>query len=495
MLQKVRKTMEELHMVSGGETILAGVSGGADSVCLLLMLEKLQQVMGFKLESVHVEHGIRGQESREDAAFVEKLCREHGIPLHMIEVDVPGYSAQTGKGVEEAARELRYRAFASLNGKIALAHHMEDNAETILFQLVRGSGVKGLCGMQPIRVDEDGVVYIRPLLQLHRSEIEEYLEAEGQAYCTDSTNLELDYSRNFLRNVVLPQLAQVNAQSVEHINAAAGRLREVWEYLETETDRVWEELVHIEADGGLRIATEELLELHPAMQKELLLRAIATVGGRRKDVTAVHVEDVLELCRKQSGRKLALANDVCAVREFGDICLVKRESEETVASTVKEDVGESHDVKRGSDRVEVTADMLQELCMSGQPLVIPVGTKGECLRIRISPNERQGRNEVSAIEIAKKPYTKWLDYDKIKQGFCIRTRQTGDYLIGDAAGHRKKLKQYFIDEKIPVGRRETMWLLAQESLVFWAVGGRISEHVKVTADTKTIIELQYDGGK
>ena len=179
MLQELQKRMKELHMVSPGDKVLAGVSGGADSLCLLLSLRELQETLGFSLEVIHVEHGIRGEESKADAQFVVDLCEKLNVNYMVYEVDVPAFATEQKLGLEEAARILRYEVFEKIakekEAKIALAHHKEDNAETILFQLARGSSLAGLCGMQPIRVAENGVCYIRPLLFFQRNEIEEFL--------------------------------------------------------------------------------------------------------------------------------------------------------------------------------------------------------------------------------------------------------------------------------------------------------------------------------
>lgn len=483
MLQKVQKTLEELNMVSSQDLILVGVSGGADSVCLLLVLKELERAIGYQVEAVHVEHGIRGQESLEDAAYVEDLCARMQITCNKVSVDVPAYSAKTGIGTEEAARILRYQAFAQIakekHAKVALAHHMEDNAETILFQLVRGSALTGLCGMQPVREDDEGVVYIRPLLYLHRAEIEDYLRLCGIDWCVDSTNQELEYSRNYLRNVVLPQLLQVNEQAVEHINGTAKHLRDVRDYLEQETDKAWRKAVSTDEKGlELSLDIEVLAKCHSALQKEVVLKAISTVCGSRKDITAVHVEDVLSLCQKQSGREVCLPYQVMAKRDFDKIQLYSE-----AGGGAGEEAAQSEGLT-----ITVSAEALERILDSGKELDVSLKQE-EGLRIKVFSYDAQ------CIEIPKKTYTKWLDYDKIKQGFCIRTRRSGDYFIGDALGHHKKLKSYFIDEKISATEREQMWLLAQDSLVLWLIGGRISEHIKVTKDTQTIVEIEYIGGK
>lgn len=493
MRRSVQKKIEELHMIATGDRVLVGVSGGADSVCLLLILQELCHEMDFSVEAVHVEHGIRGAESQQDADFVENLCQRLQVPLHTIPVDVPSYCSDTGMGLEEAARELRYKAFVQLaweqNAKIALAHHMEDNAETMLFQLLRGSSLTGLCGMQPIRRDDSGVTYIRPLLHIHREDIECYLQSCGQEYRVDSTNAELDYSRNYIRNIILPELRMVNAQAVAHMNTTAGQLADIRDFLAQETEKAWQQVIENSQQDNdknntsitetaarcltLNISKFELL--HPALQKEVLYKAIAYMMGGRKDVAMVHVVDVLALCRNQSGKQIHLAGGLIAQKEYQQLKFSYKKEEE---------LNKNEDIltQKGND-IYVLSEMLAQ-----SPLEIFLNENGEKLSICVFPHN--GKN----AEIPQKPYTKWMDYDKIKEGFCIRTRRSGDVFIGDSQGHRKKLKQYMIDEKIPVSKRDEMWLLAQDNTVLWLIGGRMSEHIKVTANTKNIIEITYDGG-
>ena len=175
MIRKVRKQIEEWNMIQKGDCIAAAVSGGADSVCLLLLLKELEQCMGFYLYAVHVEHGIRGKESMQDASFVKQLCETLNIPCETFFVDALAYAKEQKMGLEESARILRYKKFRAYalqkNAKIALAHHMEDNAETVLFQMLRGSSLTGLGGILPMRTEKSGITYIRPLLTAHRCEI------------------------------------------------------------------------------------------------------------------------------------------------------------------------------------------------------------------------------------------------------------------------------------------------------------------------------------
>ena len=474
MQKELQKKMQELHMVSPGDKVLVGVSGGADSVCLLLALYELREEMDFSIEAVHVEHGIRGAESLRDADYVKDLCERLDVPYQVYSVDVPEYAEEAGVGLEEAARKLRYEVFERLalemGAKVALAHHKEDNAETILFQLVRGSSLAGLCGMQPVRKEQNGVCYIRPLLCFHREEIENFLETYDMDWCTDSTNAELEYSRNFLRAKVIPDLTQVNAQAVEHINQAAAHLTEMKAYLDSETERLWSQIATV--DDKITLDIEKLQQLPVVMQRQIAYKAIVETANRKKDITSAHVDDLLELSKGQSGKRISLPYGMTAWKEFTNLHVSVMEEDEVLSATY-----------------QVFPEVLEEILVGESDIVFAIGDGGETISCRILKKGEE------LLEIPRKTYTKWLDYDKIKQGFCIRTRRSGDYFISDAKGHRKKLKQYFIDEKIPVSQRDKMWLITKENEVLWVVGGRISEDVKVTPETKYILEFTYDGGK
>ena len=478
MLQKVQKYIEEWNMIDTKDSLLVGVSGGADSVCLLLVLCALYREKEVSLEVVHVEHGIRGEESRQDAAFVKNLCDKLQIPCETISVDVPAYSQKMSLGLEEAARILRYQIFSEIakekKAKVVLAHHMEDNAETILFQMIRGSSLTGLCGMQPMRKDDQGICYIRPLLTIHRKEIEEFLLLQTEGYCIDSTNKELDYSRNYLRNIVVPALERVNTQAVSHINETASKLSEIRSFLDSEIEKCWIECAKQMPDG-ICLDTEKLLNLHIVIQKEILYRAISEMAGSKKDIGTVHVESLLELCKNQSGKEVYLPYGIRVKKEYQKLWFVLKKNE-----LQQEAAGEAYWVEQR---------ILEDCLKQGNAFSISIGEEEEKIFIRVFTIEGK------SMHFPKNSYTKWMDYDKIKQGFCIRTRKSGDYFICDENGHRKKLKQYFIDEKIPAAQREKIWLLTQESLVLWAIGARMSEHTKITADTQRVIEIIYQGGK
>ena len=303
MVEQVAKYIRQWHMIEPGNLVIAGVSGGADSVCLCCVLAELSGRLDFTLRVVHVEHGIRGEESVRDAKFVENFCREQGIECVTYPVHVPEYARAQRIGEEEAARLLRYEVFRKEAAKfpgsrIALAHHMEDNAETLLFQMTRGSGIDGMCGIRPVRCDEDETTYIRPLLCVSRQEIELELERRGQLYCTDRTNANLAYSRNRIRHIVLPALKEINTRAVSHLNQTAERMGELRDYIDAQLAETWPR-VALEESQSVVLSVTELKVLPHILQIRIVHRALALVAGAKRDIEAGHLESVLELMGRQ----------------------------------------------------------------------------------------------------------------------------------------------------------------------------------------------------
>ena len=215
--QKVLAFMRKNHMTDRGDGVLAAVSGGADSVCLLLLLCELAAELGIHVSAFHMNHGIRGAEADRDERFVEKLCGRMGVPLTVVHEKVGSYAADHGLSTEEAGRILRYRHLKETAekygcAKIAVAHHEDDDAETVLLNLFRGSGLPGLSGIRPVREE-----IIRPLLCVSRKEIEEYLTSREHSWCEDSTNKENDYTRNKIRHKILPLMVEINEQAAKMI--------------------------------------------------------------------------------------------------------------------------------------------------------------------------------------------------------------------------------------------------------------------------------------
>ena len=496
MTEDVLNWIKKEKLMTEGDTVIVGLSGGADSVALLLVLLELRQRIGYTLLAIHVEHGIRGEESRKDAAFVEELCRQKNIPCRICPVNVPDYAATEGIGVEEAARILRYECYQKAAEElkqsgagrvsIALAHHANDNAETVLFQMARGSGVHGMCGMHPKRVLGDDILIVRPLLCVSRGQIEEYLKKCGQEYRTDGTNLDINYSRNRIRHHILPELSVINEQAVSHINQSALLLQQAVSYMEQETKKAVQTCC-IGGGGAYVILENEWKQYPEIIRQEIVHEVLGKTAGSRKDLGMVHVQDFCALMEKQTGREITLPYQMTASRIYEGVRLCRRGTHKAGTGTWQEKGGCETEGAAGASQsfYEVTADDFAKL-EAGETVSITLPDANVSLRLLLFSGK--------VDEIPKNQYTKWLNYDRIECGLQFRRRASGDYLTVDDAGHKKKLKSYFIDEKIPQIKREHIWLLAQQSHVLWVIGGRISAVCKIKEDTKKILEVRIDGG-
>lgn len=482
-MKSIFETIEKYQMIKAGMRVVAGVSGGADSVCLLYVLREYQKQIPFGLTVIHVEHGIRGEASLGDAVFTKRLCREMGIDCCVISADVQQTARERKLSVEEAGRRERYRIFEEFcreNGcdRIAVAHNQNDQAETLLWNLVRGSGLKGLGGIRPVR---DRI--IRPLLFTDREKIEQILKTAGISWRTDSTNLEQDYTRNRIRLSIIPQMEQeLNARAGLHMAQAAQRLQQVQDYLDRMTDQAAKECI-VKREGSAELLLEPFLCQDELIQTELLKRVLGMVRNRTglKDISNVHLEMLRKLADMDCGKECHIPG-VRAVREqgilrFGGCNGEKRKKCETSSSIRKKEV---ENTKKYSDNLRSPEYLLP---VSGQQKI-------ENLLIKTSLVEY----DVSLMEEIReeKKYTKWLSYDTINNSVCLRKRKTGDYLVVNESGGRKKLKDYLIDCKIPKDRRDDLWLLADGSHILWVIGYRISSEMKVTRDTKKIWKIQIE---
>ena len=482
MEREILAYIKQNRMIGKNDVVLAGVSGGSDSMAMLRILKELQGKLDFTLRVVHIHHGIRGKEADRDQSFVENICRKWQIPCTVYCYDVPGLSREWKLGEEETGRIVRKEAFqreAAVCGrkdrkiKIALAHNQEDLAETMLHNLCRGTGLRGLCTMRPV----DGEI-IRPILCLSRDKIAEYLKEKKISHIQDSTNLSDEYTRNRIRHNILPMLEQqVNGKAAAHMAETAARISQAEEYLTQQSCQVLSEF----QKGKGYYFTEKFFMEPQIIQVYALQQAMEQLAGRRKDLAAVHYEKVLELYEMQTGRRISLPYHMEARRDYEGVRLCRYVEENSAGM-----IGEKHE---GSDIQNGKTVCGKDISDREWKIRIP-GTVTSPLGIFSA--------EIFLYEgqkIEEKKYTKWLDYDKIKQELSIRTRQPGDFLIVDDKGSSKKLNRYFIDEKIPSEERDSILLLCTGSEVLWVVGGRINENYKIAPRTRRILEIQYQGGK
>ena len=442
--ERVFSYIEKYNMIEAGSQVIVGISGGGDSVCLLFLLSRYQKRRPFHLLGIHVNHGIRGQEALRDQEYAKKLCERLGVPFTVYTYSVPAIAQQEKRSLEEAGRMVRRRAFeekaASLGKKavIALAHHENDNAETVLHNLIRGTKAAGMGGIRPIQEIGEGVAYIRPLLKVTREEIETYLRQQQISWMTDSTNQELEYTRNRIRHRIIPEMEKINPKAVSHIAQAADTFQAIEEYLTGQADMLFREYVE-QRENGYWIRKELFLEKE-LMQSYVIRMVLEQAADKKQDLTAFHVESILSLGKGRTGASVSLPGGVLASQVYGDLYVRLPDSGE---APLKE------------------------------------------LELEIFPWENQ--------QIPEKTYTKWFDYDRIRSSLEIRHRKTGDFLTVNAQGGRKKLKDYFIDCKIPREKREELTLLADGSHILWIVGYRISEYYKVTSQTKQVLKVQVKG--
>lgn len=479
-MKRIEKFIQKYHMLTCGDKVIAGVSGGADSVCLFLMLLELREKIGFDLIAVHVHHGLRGEAADQDQRFVEALCEQHRIPLEIFRVNLESIAKKRKQSLEEAGRMVRREAFDSVcqkygGNKIALAHHQNDNAETLLWNLSRGTGLDGLGGIRPVNGK-----FIRPLLCMNRKEIEEYLAKRKQSYCIDETNAGTDYTRNKLRHLVLPILGeQVNLAAVRHMNETMEQIWELQEYMQEQVEAAYQECVQEHSEKACWIQIQQnSFETFPELIKKMVIRkGMEQVGGKKRDLSHKHVDVMMELMNKQVGRTLDLPYEMHAKRNYEGIRLEKRR---TYSS------GEEK-------KAEIMQECMSELNIPGEIILADRNLKVRCKILEKPKN-------LSIKDIPQKIYTKWFDYDIIKSSLYIRTRQAGDNIVIDEKGHQKKLKSWFVDEKIPKEVRDSQLLLAENNDILWVLGHRMSKAYQVKQSTKWILQIEVetyksDGGK
>ncbi len=321
-------------MIDIGETVVVGVSGGADSMCLLSVLLEL----GVKVYVVHINHMLRGIDADNDMEYVESFCASKGIKCFTFSYDVEAKAKIDKISCEEAGRNVRYEAFHKVmeetgSHKIAVAHNAGDNAETILHNLFRGTGVKGMVGIPPKR-DE----IIRPLLCVSRLEIEEYLKSKNIKYCNDVTNSQDVYTRNKIRNTIIPYVTEnINANAVNHINMTGELLGEISEYIESESERIYEDIAECEEEK-IKIDADKFIVQHKVIQRYIVKKAINNVANSLKDITYIHIDSVLSLFENEVGKEVHLPYSINAKKSYDKVEVYKttKKSEQYFPKTVVE---------------------------------------------------------------------------------------------------------------------------------------------------------------
>ena len=441
--------------------MLLGLSGGADSVCLFLVLETLAKEWELTLVPVHVNHNLRGEEALRDQNFCEELCRRYGRELIVVSEDVSVLAKKQGWSLEEAGRNVRYQAFARLKEehnctKIAVAHHKDDQAETVLFQLFRGSRLKGLSGMEA----ENGEL-VRPLLCVTREEIETYLKEKNQNYCIDHTNFEEEYTRNRIRHRIMPAAKEACERAVEHIAETAEYVGQVEKLLQRLTEELFAECVENDGENNVTLKIEALKSAEQVLAERVIYQALCVVYGKKKDITAGFVAECMVLMEKQTGRYLTLPDEV-VVRKSFDSLWIGREKP----------VPETFYVMAESFPCSIFLPQMEK-------------------HLTLSLKNREEIEE----NIPKSTYTKWFDYDKISNIVVVRMPEAGDEMVIYTDGRKKKLTDIFAEARLPREKRQGYPVLATGHQVLWVPEIRGSEGYHVTKETKQVLIATIDGGK
>ncbi|MFB5763060.1 tRNA lysidine(34) synthetase TilS [Paenibacillus medicaginis] len=475
IIEHVLNTSAEHMMWAPGDSIVVAVSGGPDSVALLHAMEEISRLhMPLRLICAHVHHGFRPEESDREAGLVRDLADGLNIPFELAQVDVPRYMRDTGKGPQEAARELRYRFLHEIAvrygaNSIALAHHADDQAETVILHLLRGSGPGGLSGMRFVR-REKKVQLIRPMLRMYKTDLIRACEEKRFPYAIDSSNEQRKYRRNAIRLDVLPFLGQYNEQLVPSLNRLAEIMSAEDEHMDTEAHLAYEALVHKEG-GRSAIRVAAFRDLTVALQRRLIKLILNYLPSDSENVDFHKIEAVRQgmIQNHPTTWSLDLGGTTVAAREYDTASFFTRERKQTMTA-----LAVFHYEIHGS----------QDSGFIRLP-----EARGVISWVRLTDS--------SEFRIPAGPYEAMLDEAFLTFPLTIRTRAPGDTMQLMGLNGRKKVKDIFIDDKIPPSLRSFIPLVCDGSgPVLWIPGVRRSSHAAVQANTSSVIYMSWqpEGG-
>lgn len=443
MTDKVFKTIKNHNMISSGDIVGVGLSGGADSVALTHFLAINREKLGLKeLKAVHIHHGIRGKEADRDLEFSKQLCEKLNIEFLSFKADVPSLAKENGESVEECARRIRYDFFAKAEcDKFATAHNLNDNMETFIFNLSRGTALSGLCGIPYVRD-----IYIRPLLDCTRQEIEGYISENGLSFITDSTNLCDDYTRNKIRHNILPMFFELNKSFDKAFIRCLDSVYASDEYIK---QTAYELLAEAEHDGFFDCTVFKTQ--HTAVRYEVI-SAILKRGGVN-NITKEHLKAVDNIIANGGSADLPGKIKVTSERNrlfFGDI--------------------------------KTTPDFLIKLGETEEIAAAPTG------KYKISFYVKKDLQNLN-----KEVLDNLIDCDKISSNLVLRNRREGDSAKLRGRGVTKTLKKLFNESKIPVARRSEIAVLADENGILWIEGFGVCERCKPSEKTEKFMYIKKRG--
>ena len=460
VVEKVRAAIKKHEMIKDGAHIILGLSGGPDSVCLFYALMELSEELGFTIHPVHINHGLRGEDADSDQAYCQELCSSLGVGIEVFKYDCHEYAVEKGLTVEEAGRELRYDSFGKVAEElegvygrmnttqvaVALAHNMDDQAETVLFRIIRGTGIDGLRGMDYVREDTRGYMVIRPLLDVSRAEIEEYLKDNGIEACIDKTNEEPMYFRNKIRLKLIPSLEEYNPRIKEALVRLAKTAASEMEALNDIADKEYESLAE-KKDGKVYLEGEGLKTLAPAIKRRIVSKAFKDVGINRDATMGSFDEAMKVLSDDDSARRASIPKGLYIEDVYGKLVLGKENNNDCVNPGSNSAMSE--------DRVKLIVKEFRDK----------------------EPAPREDIEECVSYITCSFNEDKLEEY--LGKGFSLeaRGRRPGDII--KLPGGSKKIQDLLIDKKIPRDERDDAIMIASGNKVLMVItAGRNSMVIK-----------------
>ncbi|HTZ17233.1 MAG TPA: tRNA lysidine(34) synthetase TilS [Dissulfurispiraceae bacterium] len=452
--EKVKETIAKYSMIARGDRVIIGLSGGADSVCLLIVLQKLTDELGIELTAAYIDHGFRPDEVPAEIEFCRKLCTKNNIDFAVRKIDPLSYAESEGLNKQEAARILRYKtledvAAETAAAKIALAHNADDQAETMLMHLIRGSGPLGLSGIPPIRSR-----IIRPLIETERGEIEAFLSQEKADYVTDSSNLKNDYLRNRIRHFIVPAIKNINSEFIGTVLRTTAIFRDEERYFDILVTKTLMKLISRKSDASIELFLAPTEYMDTVLLRRVLRRALAETRSLR-GLGLDHVEDLIRLIKSgRSGDRIYLPHSIRAIKSYATLILTSE-----------------------------PPACLNEYVI-GSPGEVVLKESSIVLKLSVFETDRGYDEFGDGKKIA------CLDADKVTFPLTVRPRKPGDYFYPLGFGKRKKIQDYFVDEKIPRDERDSVPLLVTGSNIACIIGCRVDERFKVDDNTTKVLKLE-----
>ena len=457
MKDKTLGIIKEYDLIEENDNIVIGVSGGPDSMALLFCLLEIKQDINFNIYIAHVNHGVRGKEADKDQLFVEKIANELNLPFFTKNVNMILYGKEKGITAEEAGRELRYGFFREIlgkygGGKIAVAHNMNDQAETLIMRFMRGTGIDGLKGMD-FKIND----IIRPILGINRWEIEEYIEKNQIPTVLDKTNLEPIYTRNKIRLELIPYMEKnFNPNLINTLWRMSKISSMDSDFLEEYSKGVFEKATKSRDDNSVSLCKDTFLNQHRSIQQRMIRYGIFLINKSLQGISEAQISLAFNLFTSEdTGKKINLSSNIVAKNIYGSIFIGKEESIKNRAYSYGFKVPGNIYINNNYYFQATIFDNNEDFSLKTQD------------------------------------DTRYFDFDKVKGKLEIRNRRDGDRFTPFGMSGTKKIKDYFIDEKIPRDLREETPLIVDDENILWVVGYRTNNNYKITKETKRILSISY----